>query len=606
MWAESPGRPCSAAQLPDDVQGRLASAMGELNPAADITIAIRCPACSHDWQVCLRRGGVLLRSELALHARQLLLDVHELAERYGWSETDILRMSAHRRAPVCWSEYGNERLPARVAAGATGTAPLLRPAATSRLAPDARAPAAAAGRARDGCRGERARGGAAGGAGPGTPVSSPVARAGDEAPSQRPPVHARERYSLRRTQVPDWTRCAYPPRAPPPRAPAPEAPSAAVVPAAFTSPEPEEAIGAIAEPTRAPWPTVREPERPRPRRAPRARGRGRACSGTCREGAGRERAYRGEHPQSEVGEAAPDAPGGERVARAPTGPRNRRPPRRRLSPPPLRRPSLPPCRSWWWPRSAGDTTTTTVSLRSRLWRRAPRPGYRLRSRRSHAGARATAVRVPLGGSRGAVRGAVGVSNGRLEVHAPPAAAPEPEPRARRGPRLGCRTILRPPPRQAGLISNSLSIATVTACIRKILENSFISTADEDELESPQVTTLPPDNPASPRRASAAPTSSCFSARNPHWRNTDLPTRSSDAKCHRPSPRLALDLHYLVTFYGDETALEAQRLLGIASRTLHQQPVLSRNLVNRPSLPRPTGSQRSSPAPTCTRPRSWCG
>ena len=138
------------------------------------------------------------------------------------------------------------------------------------------------------------------------------------------------------------------------------------------------------------------------------------------------------------------------------------------------------------------------------------------------------------------------------------------------------------------MSNSLSIATVTACIRKILENSFISTADEDELESPQVTTLPPDDPGVPQAGERGANIFLFQVTpNPHWRNTDLPTRSSDANL-MAKPRLALDLHYLVTFYGDETALEAQRLLGIASRTLHEQPVLSRNLVEQTIAAPPDG------------------
>jgi hypothetical protein len=96
MSAESAGEPVRAAQLPDDVQRRLAVAMGELDPAADITIAIHCPTCPHEWQVCLDVGAFFW-SELTLHARQLLWEVHELAERYGWSETEIVRMSAHRR-----------------------------------------------------------------------------------------------------------------------------------------------------------------------------------------------------------------------------------------------------------------------------------------------------------------------------------------------------------------------------------------------------------------------------------------------------------------------------------------------------------------------------
>ena len=63
--------------------------------------------------------------------------------------------------------------------------------------------------------------------------------------------------------------------------------------------------------------------------------------------------------------------------------------------------------------------------------------------------------------------------------------------------------------------------------------------------------------------------------NSAWRNADLPTRTGDGEL-RQRPQAALDLHYLLTFYGNETELEPQRLLGSAVRTLHAQPILARN------------------------------
>ena len=44
------------------------------------------------------------------------------------------------------------------------------------------------------------------------------------------------------------------------------------------------------------------------------------------------------------------------------------------------------------------------------------------------------------------------------------------------------------------------------------------------------------------------------------------------------PRAALDLHYLLSFAGDESRLEPQRLLGGVARTLHAHPVLCRHLI----------------------------
>jgi len=66
--------------------------------------------------------------------------------------------------------------------------------------------------------------------------------------------------------------------------------------------------------------------------------------------------------------------------------------------------------------------------------------------------------------------------------------------------------------------------------------------------------------------------------NAAWRNADLPTRSSDGSLLR-RPQAALDLFYLLTFYGDDTALEQQRLLGAVVRQLHAYPALSRQAVS---------------------------
>jgi hypothetical protein len=65
--------------------------------------------------------------------------------------------------------------------------------------------------------------------------------------------------------------------------------------------------------------------------------------------------------------------------------------------------------------------------------------------------------------------------------------------------------------------------------------------------------------------------------NVAWRNHDLPTRRPDGSLSQ-RPQIALDLHYLLTFYGDETLLEPQRILGSAIRALHTRPVLTRQEI----------------------------
>jgi len=65
--------------------------------------------------------------------------------------------------------------------------------------------------------------------------------------------------------------------------------------------------------------------------------------------------------------------------------------------------------------------------------------------------------------------------------------------------------------------------------------------------------------------------------NGAWRNDDLPTRRADGRLLR-RPQAALDLHYLLSFYGDEKLFVPQRLLGRVARTLHAAPALSRAMV----------------------------
>jgi hypothetical protein len=65
--------------------------------------------------------------------------------------------------------------------------------------------------------------------------------------------------------------------------------------------------------------------------------------------------------------------------------------------------------------------------------------------------------------------------------------------------------------------------------------------------------------------------------NPSLRNSDLPTRAADGTLLR-RPRAALDLHYLLTFYGDDATLEQQRLLGAVVRELHANPTLPRTMI----------------------------
>ncbi|MEM9489390.1 MAG: DUF4255 domain-containing protein [Myxococcota bacterium] len=56
------------------------------------------------------------------------------------------------------------------------------------------------------------------------------------------------------------------------------------------------------------------------------------------------------------------------------------------------------------------------------------------------------------------------------------------------------------------------------------------------------------------------------------RNLELPVRYDDGSA-KQRPFLGLDLHYLLTFVGNESALEPQKMLGRVASTIHAYPVL---------------------------------
>ncbi len=67
--------------------------------------------------------------------------------------------------------------------------------------------------------------------------------------------------------------------------------------------------------------------------------------------------------------------------------------------------------------------------------------------------------------------------------------------------------------------------------------------------------------------------------NPSWRNAELPTRRPDGSLAR-RPQVALDLHYLLSFFGEESQMVPQLLLGATVSALHAQPQLTRQDIPR--------------------------
>jgi len=121
------------------------------------------------------------------------------------------------------------------------------------------------------------------------------------------------------------------------------------------------------------------------------------------------------------------------------------------------------------------------------------------------------------------------------------------------------------------VSNYLAPATVTAALKIALENALA--ADPSSLAR-EVTIGRPDTLENNGNASGVNIYLFQAVPNVTWRNADLPTRSAGGALVQ-RPRVALDLHYLLTFYGNEANLEDQRLLGHVVSTLHDEPLLTR-------------------------------
>ena len=166
---------------------------------------------------------------------------------------------------------------------------------------------------------------------------------------------------------------------------------------------------------------------------------------------------------------------------------------------------------------------------------------------------------------------VNVTIGRVEVRQP--LPPPPPPPARGATAYVARRIPRPAESKSA-VSNSLAVAMVTAALRRILGEALVA-VPAGGVENARVTTLRPDMLAAADGDARGINIFLYQvAANPAWAGNALPTRRDDGSLLN-RPEQALDLHYLLTFSGDENALEPQRMLGMAVTALVAGPVLGR-------------------------------
>jgi hypothetical protein len=90
------GNPIHALELPAPVVEALEAKMGEVDPQADIRLALSCPECASQWEVTFDIVSFLW-TELHAWACRILSEVHLLASAYGWCERDVMALSPARR-----------------------------------------------------------------------------------------------------------------------------------------------------------------------------------------------------------------------------------------------------------------------------------------------------------------------------------------------------------------------------------------------------------------------------------------------------------------------------------------------------------------------------
>lgn len=124
------------------------------------------------------------------------------------------------------------------------------------------------------------------------------------------------------------------------------------------------------------------------------------------------------------------------------------------------------------------------------------------------------------------------------------------------------------------MSNFLAPATVTAALAIGLQQ--VLAADTSGLPG-DVTIGRPDEIESNGAAAGVNIYLYQVTPNTAWRNADVPTRNPRGELMQ-RPRVALDLHYLLTFFGSEASLEDQRLMGHVVSALHDRPVLTDAMI----------------------------
>lgn len=99
------GKKTGVTRLPATVRQAIVKQMAEVDPQANVTINLNCPACRHEWPLLFDILSYLWQ-EIDAWAWRTLYEVHQLAAAYGWREADSLALSPWRRRQYLEMAYG--------------------------------------------------------------------------------------------------------------------------------------------------------------------------------------------------------------------------------------------------------------------------------------------------------------------------------------------------------------------------------------------------------------------------------------------------------------------------------------------------------------------
>lgn len=128
------------------------------------------------------------------------------------------------------------------------------------------------------------------------------------------------------------------------------------------------------------------------------------------------------------------------------------------------------------------------------------------------------------------------------------------------------------------MSDFRAIAAVTLSLQDVLQTAV----------NPLGANTRTGRPERPSSGTSGPIVNIFLyqvAPNPQWRNSDVPTRRADGTIVQ-RPRTALDLYYILSFFGDESEQVPELLLGavVSALTATPAPLAPTGIVQRPGGP----------------------